>query len=160
MSVRKTIVLSTIQQNLICTPDNKGMADLITIAAFKPAAVNLEIDDIPAKRPLINANHFIYDGDLATITGVTKRYSNLLPVREVTQVAEIGSFRKQKDTTLNGWDDSDPLYLDYIKEWEIFERHIKASKSSTQVKAPETLFNLLDKSRTDMALYGKRWAVE
>jgi hypothetical protein len=50
--------------------------------------------------------------------------------------------------------------LDYIKEWEIFERHIKASKSSTQVKAPETLFNLLDKSRTDMALYGKRWAVE
>jgi hypothetical protein len=74
MSVRKTIVLSTIQQNLICTPDNKGMADLITIAAFKRAAVNLEIDDIPAKRPLINANHGIYDGDLATITGVTKRY--------------------------------------------------------------------------------------
>jgi hypothetical protein len=73
VSARKTIVLSTIQQNLICTPDNEGMVGLIAIAAFKNAGVKLEIDDIPAKRPLINVNHGIHGGDLATITDVTKR---------------------------------------------------------------------------------------
>jgi polar amino acid transport system substrate-binding protein len=153
---QQTIVLSTIQRNPISTPDNKGMADLIAIEAFKRAGVKLEIDDIPAKRALINANHGIHDGDLARVAGVTKNYPNLLPVPEVTWIAEIGGFSKQKNTILNGWESLDPFHLAYIRGWVIFERNIKTSKSLTQVNDPETLFNLLDKNRTDIALYEKK----
>lgn len=156
VSAQQTIVLSTIQRTPISTPDNKGMADLIAIEAFKRVGVKLEIDDIPAKRALINANRGIHDGDLARVDGVTKAYPNLLPVPEITWLAEIGGFSKQEGIKLNGWSSLDPFHLAYIRGWVIFERNIKASKSLTQVNDPETLFNLLDKNRTDIALYEKK----
>lgn len=153
---QEIIVLSTIQRSPISTPQQTGMADLIAIEAFRRIGVQLEIDDIPAKRALVNANKGIHDGDLARVSGVTKRYPNLLPVPEITWIAEIGGFSKDPTIKVTGWESLADYHLSYIRGWVIFERNIKQSKSLTQVVDPERLFTLLTNNRTDIALYERK----
>lgn len=156
LATSQTIILSTIQRSPVSTPDRTGMADLIAKEAFSRVGVRLIIDDIPAKRALINANKGIHDGDLARIPGVTRTYPNLLVVPEVTWVAEITGFSKDANIKHPNWDSLSEYNVAYVRGWVVFERNVKKSQSTTQVITPESLFTLLNKNRTDIALYEKK----
>jgi len=156
LMAQTTLVLGTIQRIPISTPERTGMADLIAKEAFRRIGIKLRIDDIPAKRALANANEGIHDGDLARVAGVGNRYHNLLPVPEITWVAEIGGFSKDPKMMTPSWQSLVNYDLAYIRGWVIFERNIKHSRSLTRVVDPESLFSFLDKGRADIVLYEKK----
>lgn len=153
---QEEIVLSTIQRNPISTDTQTGMADRIAIEAFRRAGLKAVIRKIPARRALMNANNGMHDGDLARIAGVTKRYPNLLPVPEITWVAEIVAFAKNKQLTTPDWDSLNQRQTAYIRGWVVFEKNVAQTDMVFKVVTPEALFNVLKMDRTELALYEKK----
>lgn len=155
-AIAETIVLSTIQRMPISTDQQTGLADQIAIEAFRRIGITAIIEKIPARRALRNANEGMHDGDLARIAGVTNTYPNLLPVPEITWVAEIVAFSKQANITTPDWNSLKAYHTCYIRGWVVFENNLPDTQQSDKVVSPEALFKMLNKDRSELALYEKK----
>ncbi|WP_315979838.1 hypothetical protein [Aliamphritea spongicola] len=151
----QTIVLSTIQRLPISTNLQTGLADRIAIEAFHRIGIQAIIKKIPARRALRDANAGLHDGDLARIAGVTRTYPNLLPVPEITWVAEIVAFSKNQQITTPDWTSLEEHRISYIRGWVVFENNLPDTPMVDKVATPEALFKMLKMDRADLALYEK-----
>ncbi|WP_271270357.1 substrate-binding periplasmic protein [Aliamphritea hakodatensis] len=152
----QTIVLSTIQRLPISTDLQTGLADRIATEAFRRIGIQAVIKKIPARRALRDANAGLHDGDLARIAGVTHTYPNLLPVPEITWVAEIVAFSKNRQLTTPDWSSLETHRLSYIRGWVVFENNLPDTPMIDKVVSPEALFKMLKMNRADLALYEKK----
>ena len=152
----QTIVLSTIQRLPISTDLQTGLADRIATEAFRRIGIELIIKKIPARRALRDANAGLHDGDLARIAGITQTYPNLLPVPEITWVAEIVAFSKNPQITTPDWTSLAEYRTSYIRGWVVFENNLPDTAMINKVVTPEALFKMLKMNRSDVALYEKK----
>ncbi len=152
----KTIILSTIQRPPISTIFSDGFADSVATQAFDRLGINLIIQNIPAKRALVNANRGISDGDLARIEGVEKSYPNLIRVPEIIWIAEINAFSKDPSITLQHWRDLKHFSLAYIRGWVVFDNNVPKTAMINKVLLPEALFKVVERERVQLALYEKK----
>lgn len=154
---RPQLTLSTIQRPPISTTEQTGLADQIAIQAFARAGIELIIEPMQAKRAIVNANNGIHDGDLARVGATAINHPNLIPIPEITWIAEIQAFG---NPSLSGqyfnWENLKHYQKSYIRGWVIFENNIPPDSLTHPVSSPESLFKMLDSKRTELVLYEKK----
>ncbi len=151
-----TIILSTIQRLPISNDLQTGLADRIATEAFRRIGIRAIIRKVPARRALRDANAGLHDGDLARIAGVTRTYPDLLPVPEITWVAEIVAFSKNSQITTPDWKSLEKYRTSYIRGWVVFENNLPDTPMVDKVVTPEALFKMLKMDRAELALYEKK----
>lgn len=149
------LFLTTFAGPPLSKTDQTGFYDLILIEAFQRINKSVKIEHLPAQRSLSNANQGITDGDFVRISGLDKLYSNLVQVPEKIVDFEFMAFTWRSDILLESWDSCKPYNLAIVRGWKILEKNLAGAKSLIKVKDQELLFSLLDKQRTDIAVYSR-----
>jgi polar amino acid transport system substrate-binding protein len=150
-----TLVLTTPAGPPLSMQNQQGFIDLVVSAALARMGYQLKVSHLPAERALINANNGVDDGDLNRIGGLEKFYPNLIQVPEQTFDMEFAAFAKNVTFSTTDWNTLKPYTVAIINGWKILERSIPPEVTLTKVKNSEQLFNLLEKDRVDVILYGK-----
>jgi len=82
-----------------------------------------------------------------------KIYPNLIRVPEKLIDWHFVAYSKQPLDLTNGWESLANKNIAFITGWKIFEQHSPRSATVTKVRNADQLFTLLNKNRTDIALF-------
>ena len=150
------LVLNTTGQPPLNTQELTGFMDLISSEAFKRIGITLNTVQLPAERGLKNSNAGIEDGEMSRVSGLEKKYTNLIQVPEKIMDWDFVAFSPLNITLENGWSDLAPYSLAYINGWKILEKNINF-QGVIKVRNHQQLFDLLKKQRSDIVIY-ERWS--
>ena len=151
-----TLVLSDTYDAPYTTETGDGFLDLVVKEAFRRAGLRLKMIPVSPERALLNADSGIEDGVSARISGLEKKYSNLVRVPEKVLDFPFVAFARQSKLINANWETLTPVSVGHIQGWKIFEQSLKPGTHTTVVDTAEQLFTMLDKNRIDVALY-ERW---
>jgi len=156
-SQQTTIVLNSAFNNPISNETQTGFGDKVLSEAFKRMGYKLETSRLPAERALINANKGIDDGDLLRISGLQKKYPNLIQVPEKIMDMDVMLFTKNKPSfKVKGWDSIRSHSISIITGWKVFELNLGAKVDITKTDNIQQIFTMLKKNRADFAGH-ERW---
>lgn len=150
-----TFVLNTDNTYPRSTPDEKGFQDLIIKEMFKRIGHEVKIVHMPSERALANANEGIDDGDFVRISGIEKKYPNLVMVPEKVCDFEFAAFTKNRSITISTWESLKPYNVGIITGWKILEANVVGTRSLTKTRNDEALFDLLQNDRADLVLFDR-----
>jgi len=156
MAKERVIELNVAGQSPLNQDDQRGFVDEVVTEAFRRIGYQLKTVRLPAERGLVNANRGIIDGEIMRVKGIDRLYKNLRRVPEKIMDWEFVGFSYQPPSLVNGWEDLAGKSVSHINGWKIYEKNIPASAEVTKTQDAVSLFNLLMKKRTDIALY-ERW---
>ncbi len=154
---RPALVLNTAASDPLGTERHTGFIDRLLGIALERLGYRLEIVRAPAERALILANSGVNDGEMVRIGGLSRLYPNLVQVTEPLITNEFVGFTRNPSLTLDGWQDLADHPVAIITGWKIFERNIPPGTELVTVRNVDQLFTLLQKDRTEIALYS-RWS--
>jgi polar amino acid transport system substrate-binding protein len=135
------------------TKSQTGYLDLVIKEACRRIGVTVHIFSLPAERALQNVNDGINDGDFTRITGLEKKYPNLVLVPEELVYYEYMAFTKHVTDKVNGWSGLKPYDVGIITGWKILEANVKGTRSLVKVRDEKVLFSLLENERVDIVTY-------
>lgn len=150
------IELNTTGKPPLNTPEHTGFMDRVAKEAFRRIGITLKTVQLPAERGLINANIGIEDGEMSRIAGLQKSYPNLIQVPEKIMDWEFVIFSKHDIPGDPDWTSLKPYSVAFLNGWKILERLVPPETDTIKVNAPEQLFTMLKKNRTDLIIY-ERW---
>lgn len=153
----ETIVLNVTGKPPLNDPTQNGFMDRVALEAFRRLNVKLETVELPAERALINSNNGIIDGEMSRVSGLNKKYKNLIRVKEKIMSWEFVVYSRKKITLNKGWHSLTPYSVSIINGWKILEKNVPPEVELTKVKNMEQLFGMLKLYRSDLIIYGK-WA--
>jgi polar amino acid transport system substrate-binding protein len=153
----QTIILNITGGPPLNTVNLDGFMDQVTKEALRRLGYKLETVMLPAERALLNSNNGVIDGEMSRISGLNKRYTNLIQVNEKIIDWEFVAFSKKNINLNNRWQSLKPYSVSIINGWKILEKNIPSNVDLTKVKNPDQLFGMLLLKRADLIIYGK-WA--
>ena len=135
------------------TKSQNGYLDMVLKEAFRRIGVTINIFTLPAERALQNVNDGINDGDFTRITGLEKKYPNLVLVPEKLIDYEYMAFTKNVNDRIKGWSGLKPYDVGIITGWKILESNVTGTRSLVKVRDEHVLFTLLENERVDIVTY-------
>ena len=135
--------------------NTQGFVGLVVTEAFRRLGINARLKTVPSKLSLLNADRSIDDGVALRIKGIDKTYKNLVRVPETIMCSEFSGYSKNKLASLSSWDSLNKYDISYPNGWRIFENNVIQGKNVRKVNKAETMFNMLNKNRTELVLYEK-----
>lgn len=155
------IILNTAFASPITNESQTGFADTVLSEAFNRLGYKLETVQLPAERALINANMGIDDGDLLRVSGLQKKYPNLIQVPEKIMDMDMVLFTKNKPLfVVNGWQSIKSYTVAIISGWKIMEVNFGQFGDQIEIIKTDNIeqsFSLLRKNRVDFVAYS-RWS--
>ncbi len=122
--------------------------------AYQQLDIEVDADYLPASRSLMMASYGQYDGELYRIAGISEDYPHLLQVPTPINRVEVVAFCRT--------DDNNKMSLDALKGYRLgvrrgvrFNAHLPLDETTQRVASNRQLFNMLEKSRIDIALVAK-----
>ncbi|HEY0835356.1 MAG TPA: transporter substrate-binding domain-containing protein [Azospirillum sp.] len=155
--VAKTLYLNTGVGAPYTTPDRKGFLDQLVAELFARLGHEARVMVYEAtERGIINANKGIEDGLVMRVRGFEKTYRNLVMVPEKIIDNDFVAISIGHDFPTDSWASLAPYEIAYIIGWKIFENNLPPAKQIVTVADADQLFTVLEKDRTEVALY-ERW---
>ncbi|VAW91607.1 hypothetical protein MNBD_GAMMA22-2776 [hydrothermal vent metagenome] len=148
-----TIVLNSAVQPPLSTPKQDGFLDELAVKIFKKIGYKLILANLPAERALRSANSGLIDGELIRVKGMNNIYTNLIQIPESLITLKFVAFAKTKVNLSSGWDALKNKEIAFITGWKIYEKNVPKTASITKTSNYHELFTLLQKNRTDLALF-------
>ena len=155
LAAQTPLCLNTFAGPPLSTPDHTGYYDRILLEAFGRLGIPVTIGQLPAERSLQNANSGIDDGDFVRISGMEKRYPNLVMVPEKIDDFEFVAFTRTLKLPTANWAALAPYQVGIVRGWKILEENLTGVKGLTMVKNQEQLFTLLKNGRADVVVYAR-----
>jgi len=120
--------------------------------AYLNIGIKISIKPLPGTRALVVSNKGKdVDGELFRISGIEKKYTNLIPVKVALHESKWVIYTKNKEFKVNGWQSLKPYKIG-------IRRGIVTTKNGTQgmqtvmVNNNEQLFKMLDSNRVDVII--------
>lgn len=151
----KTLVLNTEHYPPYSKTDGSGFEDLVAKALFRRLGISIELNFLPSERVLINANLGVDDGILARVSGIAKKYTNLVQFEEPVLTRDYVAFARRTDIKIVGWESLRPYHIAIITGWKLLETNIKNTKSLNMVKNAKQLFSVLNAGRADVVVFSR-----
>jgi len=152
-----TIVLNTAFGPPVSSNSQIGFGDQVLGEAFRRIGYKLVTVRMPAERALINANRGIDDGELARVSGLQKKYPNLIQVPETFLTVDMVLYSKNHpDFKVTGWDSVASHSVAIISGWKIMEKNFAKLGNRVEIiktDSPEQSFSLLQNDRVDFIAY-------
>lgn len=140
------MVFSTVKDTLVA-----DINEIIIRHAYQKLGIQLIIKKLPAARALQESNAGEFDGELFRISGISKKYPNLLMIPVVSYEVSVRAYSKRSDIKVASWNS--------LKAFKIgIERGVQFSEEATQgmnrqiVNTNQQLFRLLNKNRVDIVV--------
>jgi polar amino acid transport system substrate-binding protein len=139
------------------TERRDGFFDLIATEMFGRIGVKAEVRRHESSaRALVNADRGDDDGLMARIRGLDKQYPNLVIVPEKLFDNDFVACTLGERLAGQGWAGLDGRQVAFIRGWKIFESRLDGKPGITLAHDARQLFELLQRERTEVALY-ERW---
>lgn len=139
------------------TAEQQGFLDLLVKEAFRRIGLKGKVAVYAAsKRALIHANENVDQGVALRVKNLEQKFPNLVRVPERVIENDFVAYAQNVQLATTHWDTLKPYAVAHIHGWVIFERNLPAGQDVTTVKEAKQMFTMLDKGRTDIALY-ERW---
>jgi polar amino acid transport system substrate-binding protein len=149
------LVITTSVGPPVSNETDTGFYDLILQEAFSRIGRQIDIIHLPAERALINADSGITAGEFPRISGLEKKYPNLVMVPEKITNYEFVAFSKHHGIKMTSWDALQPYDVAIVRGWKILENNIVNTRSLVRARNQELLFNLLKNDRTEIVVYSR-----
>lgn len=147
------IVINSSYSTPYSTPQRDGYFDLLLIEAFGRLGYLVQINNLPAKRSLVDAANGVADGDIGRGAGLDHEYPTLNPVPEpALDRREFVAFSRTVDIQTPDWSALEPYHLAYVEGWQLFANNTKNATSVTALRSTDQLFRFLDLNRCEIAL--------
>ena len=154
---QEKLILNTAFATPISNAAQTGFADVVLAEAFRRIGYQLETVRLPAERALINANRGIDDGELARVSGLQKKYPNLIQVPESYLTVDMVLYTKNHPAFMvEGWQSMASHSLAIISGWKIMEKNFAKLGSSVEIIKTDDAdqsFALLENDRVDFVAY-------
>ncbi len=123
--------------------------------AYSRIDIELKISALPAKRSLINANSGDgYDGELFRISGVEKKYTNLIPIEVPLILSEWQVYSIEHDFEVNDWESLTPYKIGVRLGIATTDKGTQGMNTE-EVRTNEQLFVMLEHGRVDVIVLSK-----
>ena len=137
----------------IVTEQHDGFEDRLAMELFTRLGLKPVIENVPAERGLRNLDQGIDDAILSRVAGLEKFYPNIVMIDEVANQRDYVAFTRN-NIVIRNWDDLKNYDVAHIIGWKIFDNHADKYRTLIKVREPEQLFQLLERDRVDVVLYG------
>ncbi|MCP3922044.1 MAG: transporter substrate-binding domain-containing protein [Desulfobacterales bacterium] len=98
---QKTLLFSAVEGSII----DDFVFNQILKDGYKRIGIKVQKQAVPSRRSLFYSNNGTTDGEIARITGISEKYSNLIMVPVVVMSSRIVAFTlKNKRISINGWE--------------------------------------------------------
>ena len=138
------LVFSTIEGSV-----NAEVSSQVMIEAYKRIGVEIEILAFPGKRTLLVSNSGELDGELFRLDGITKKWSNLIPVPIPINYMEGVVITKGKSFKVEGWESLRPYRIGIRRGIRFTDNGTKGMDRQI-VDSNDNLFKLLKHDRVDI----------
>ena len=139
------------------TLEKRGFLDLVVKEAFRRIGLKGDVAIYSAsKRALINANEDVDQGVAMRVKNLDQKFPNLVRVPERIIENDFVAYARDLQLSTTSWNTLKPYSVAHVHGWVIFERNMPEGQYVTTVKEAKQMFLMLDKKRTDIALY-ERW---
>lgn len=135
-----------------------GYLKHVALEVFRRINIEVEVIYLPPERALVNVNNGKIDGDIFRISGIEKKYTNLIMVPEPIAIFEFTGFILSGETSINfsGWSSLETHSVGLIQGWKYYENNITTNTNIVKVSKAELLIGLLRDKKVDVILY-ERW---
>ncbi len=120
-------------------------------AAYDKLGVSVKYKTFPAERSLIMSNDGKSDGELVRISGLSKKYPNLIQIPFSHAVVEQMAFSVQAGLKITGWDSLASLKIAFDRGFKVAERNTKGMNAHS-VSSHEAAFRMVKIGRMDVAV--------
>lgn len=120
-------------------------------AAYKRAGINAEFTSRPCRRSLIEANAGRFDGEVARISGVTRKYKHLVAAESPTINIEGVVITRSEKREITQWSDLEGLRIG-IMRGELYAERGTSAFEVTAASDYNQLLKMLVKNRIDVAI--------
>ena len=126
----------------------------LIVELFKREGYILELQKLPPKRGLINANKGVDDGDGPRVKEVSKKFSNLRRVDVPIIQISFHAHYKGKSINITKWEDLKPYNVGVRTGTLVMVNNVKRinPKEMTYALNNEKLFELLEKDKVDVVI--------
>ncbi len=153
LKTQPTIILNSAGEPPLSSTIQDGFLDELALKIFNNLGYKLIIEKLPAERALRSANSGLIDGELIRVKGMNKLYTNLIRVPESMINLKFVAFSKTKIDLSSGWNALANKEVAFITGWKIYEKKVPKTAHVTKTTNYHELFTLLQKNRTDIALF-------
>lgn len=151
------LVFNTGTRDPYTTNDNKGFLNQVVAEMFSRLGHKADVIVYQASaRALQSANDGIDDGASLRVSGLTKKFPNLVQIPEVLIENDFVAYSLGKSLETKDWASLNDHEITYILGWQIFQNNLKGHTKTLKAKDPHQMFQLLKNDRVDFVLY-ERW---
>lgn len=149
----ETLKINTSIKPPFSTAAQDGFFDRLLSELFGRIGVDFELIRLPTERALQMANDGFSDADLPRISGLEKKYQNLIEVPEPVIDYNFVAFMREPTWQDISWQKLKKQRVGLIIGWKIYEKNVPLSAERTLANSPQQLFQLLSHDRVRVALY-------
>ncbi|PIB26635.1 hypothetical protein BFP76_12140 [Amylibacter kogurei] len=120
---------------------------------FRRNNLLLDKEYVAPARGLDMANRGLTDGDMSRSQVVKVSHPDLLQVPESTYSITLAGMYTDPKINLTSWSDFNQYNVGYIRGWQEALRIFDGHQKLTEVSDPETLLQMLQTGRIDVALF-------
>ena len=136
------------------TPLDRKALQALSEEAGRRAGIDVKFVSLPSERSLVAANQGEVDGEGLRVAGLDDSYGNLVRVPERYVSISFVAFAKDPSLSVaKGWDILKSQRVAFIHGWKMFESNAAGARVVNKVDKAEQLFQMLEQSRIDLALY-------
>ena len=156
--------LPTLTINIGWKAPESRFIEAIMHETFKRAEMNVNLQVLPNKRSLINANSGVDDGEATRVWEINKYYTNLIPVPAESfkieivavtsrnlKIEKVSDLRNYNVGVINGMkiavlmaEEANPLSLSKVAEHDTLLKMLKADRLDVALVNKASLFNHID----------------
>lgn len=119
--------------------------------AYKVIGIEIQSQELPPERALTESNAGRTDGETNRITGLDKKYSNLIMVPVAVNKVEGVAFTKNISIPMTGWDSLKPYKIGLRRGTKFAEQGTQGM-DVTSADDNKSLFLMLNKERFEIAV--------
>ncbi len=134
--------------------ENSGpqeVAKLVLREAYERIGVSAQFKPMPGERALIESNLGRTDGEVARISGIEKKYDNLIRIPIAISRLEGVAFSIDPDLSVNGWNSLKDYRIGAFTGSKFVERNTRGMDVDYS-PGVKNLFSMLERDRVDMII--------
>tara|TARA_B100000614_G_C14559747_1_gene496789 strand:+ start:2803 stop:3570 length:768 start_codon:yes stop_codon:yes gene_type:complete len=135
------------------TESHTGFFDILIKDLFSHLDISVEIVRLPAERAMANVNNGLSDGELPRISGLSKKYKNIIQVPEKIMDYSFVAFSQPEKISKISFESIKSKKVGIIIGWKIYENETLDFPHLSKVAKPQLLFSMMTFKRIDVALY-------
>jgi polar amino acid transport system substrate-binding protein len=125
------------------------ISEVILKEAYRRLGIEISTNILPGERALKSANAGELDGDIHRVIGLEKIYPNLIRVPFAVNSLEGMIFTKNRDLSVNSWDDLKPYSIGLRTGMKFAELGTRGM-NVTSVEKTDQLFKMIESNRLDV----------